>query len=237
MTVVNVPVLNLLGSFPAMGLVGWKKRMLWIFYKYCQIVLCKLCHFAFPPAVQKNAPWTSSPALSFHFCQFCSWKMAYYSFQGEFLMGGFSPHCLLENCFLSKLFYNRLWNKWDTEHDVVCWGPHHLGTPSSSPLMFSAPLNFCPNSLNYFPALWAGLYHVQITPRSLFPPPSDQANPEQPDPRAPCQKSSSNKGKWLLVGDGTEMSFCTGWGDRLHHILDLFLCKNLSTILFSDWKK
>lgn len=91
-------------------------------------------------------------------------------FRVNSLREGSAPHCLLETCFLNKRCDNRLWNKWDREHNVLCWGSHHLGTPSSSPLMFSASLNFCPNSLNCFPALWAGLYHMKITPRSPFPP-------------------------------------------------------------------
>lgn len=111
--------------------------------------------------------------------------------------------------------------------DLVTLVPHQAPHWCSQHPWTSAPI----------PLTISLLCELGCTTWSLFPPPSDQANPEQPDARAPCQQSSSNKGKWLLVGDGTEMNFCAGWGDRLHHMLDLFLCKNWSTILFSDLKK
>ena len=74
MTVVNRPVPDLLGSFLAMGLAGWKECKLWILVNTAKLSSAN-CITAFPPAVQKNAPWPAAPALSFHFCRFCSWRI------------------------------------------------------------------------------------------------------------------------------------------------------------------
>lgn len=112
------------------------------------------------------------------------------------------------------------------ERNAVSWGLRYFRLelhPTCSPWMSSASLTICPESLNQFPNLWTGLWHMNITPTSHFflDGASSDSNSE-PDAWAPCQQSSSNKGAWLLVEDGTEMDFWIRWRARLYHILDLF---------------
>lgn len=122
-------------------------------------------------------------------------------------------------------FSDRLWSRWE---NAMQWAGGFVTfdwscTPSRSPWMSSASLTICPESLNQFPNLWTGLWHMNITPTSHFflDGASSDSNSE-PDAWAPCQQSSSNKGAWLLVEDGTEMDFWIRWRARLYHILDLF---------------
>lgn len=164
MAVANIAVIIFIRQLPSNGIFRLNGLYALGFETYCQIVLPEIVPVYIPTRIT-GARHASSPALGFHFCRFHSWQMAYSSSRCEFFRGGFPPYCPLNNLIGCEIN--------ETEWGRMFWRLHVFQPalfPLKLPMDVLASLNFCPKPLNWFPALWAGLHHITITPRS--PPPS-----------------------------------------------------------------